>query len=134
MSEAGRPTVLTEELRLKIEDAASLGATIEEIALHSGVHRSTMYRWMKEDEKLKDRIIELQERPILKARKTIVDGLDKPDNAKWYLERKKKVEFSQRTELTGEDGKDLTFNVINYADTGLQVQSKEVPDSTSTSS
>jgi hypothetical protein len=37
-----------------------------------------------------------------------VDGfVDKPDLALKYLERKKKDEFSVRTELTGADGEDL---------------------------
>jgi len=37
---------------------------------------------MDEDNKLKDRIEELQERPILKARQTIVKSLDDPEQAK----------------------------------------------------
>ena len=41
---------------------------------------------------------------FLKARQTVVKALDEPDNAKWFLERKRKKEFSARTEVTGADG------------------------------
>jgi hypothetical protein len=41
----------------------------------------------------------LQERPILKARQTIVKSLDDPEQAKWYLERKRKNEFSTKSEV-----------------------------------
>lgn len=107
MAELGRPTVRNPETDRKIEEAASLGSSIEEIAYHSGIHRATLYRWMQEDEDLKDRIQELQERPILKARQTIVKALDNPSDAQWYLERKRKKEFAQRTEMTGKGGEDL---------------------------
>lgn len=96
---AGRPTVKSEEVVRKIEECAALGSSIEEIAFYVGIHRATLYRWMEEDQELKDRIEELQERPILKARQAIVKALDEPEHAKWYLERKRKNEFSQRTEV-----------------------------------
>ena len=37
---------------------------------------------MEEDPSLKDRIEELQERPILKARQTVVKALEDPDHAR----------------------------------------------------
>mgnify|MGYP003747028611 FL=1 len=96
---AGRKTVKSEEIIRKIEECAALGSSIEEIAFYAGIHRATLYRWMDEDNKLKDRIEELQERPILKARQTIVKSLDDPEQAKWYLERKRKNEFSTKSEV-----------------------------------
>ena len=105
--EVGRPSERTEEVNRKIEDAAALGASIEEIAMYAGIHRATLYRWMQDDEELKDRIQELQERPILKARQTIIKSLENPHDAQWYLERKRKSEFAQRVEQTGDKGKDL---------------------------
>ena len=113
MAELGRPTLKTEEINRKIEECAALGASIEEIAMYCGIWRSTLYRWMEEDTNLKDRIKELQERPILKARQTIVKSLDNPEDARWYLERKKKSEFAARVESTGADGKDLPSPIVN---------------------
>lgn len=115
---AGRPTLRTDEINSKIEEAAALGSSIEEIAFYIGVWRTTLYRWMKEDPELKDRIEELQERPIIKARQTIVKDLDNPERAQWYLERKKKLEFSQRIENETDVKGSLTINTISYKDNG----------------
>lgn len=62
---------------------------------------------MRDDKDFYDRIQELRERPILKARRTVEQSLNTPEGARWYLERKKKLEFSTRSEHTGADGKDL---------------------------
>jgi AcrR family transcriptional regulator len=98
---AGRPTERNDEVNRKIEEAAALGASIEEIAMYCGVHRATLYRWMKDDEELSDRIQELQERPILKARQTVVKHLDDPSHAFKYLEKKRKGEFGNSLEVSG---------------------------------
>lgn len=108
---AGRPTVKSDEINRKIEEAAALGSSIDEIAFYAGIHRATLYRWMEEDEELKDRIHELQNKPILKARQTLVKALDQPQHAQWYLERKRKAEFSPRQEVTGEDGGAMNANL-----------------------
>lgn len=107
----GRPTVRNEEVNRKIEEAAAIGASIEEIAMYSGVWPSTIYRWMEEDSELKERIKELQERPIMKARQTIVKALDDPNHAFKYLEKKKKREFGNELALTGADGGPIENNI-----------------------
>lgn len=106
MAEAGRPTKLDDEVRRKIEEAAALDASVEEIAFYAGVHRATLHRWLQEDEGLRDRIQELRERPILKARQTITKALDDPNYAFKYLERKRRKEFGANVDLTT-DGKEL---------------------------
>ena len=53
---------------------------------------------MKKDKKLSDEMARLKNAVILKARSTIVDSLDDPKNAQWYLERKLKNEFSLKIE------------------------------------
>ena len=93
-----RPTKKTPEIIQKIEEVAALDGSVEEMAYYAGIHRETLYVWMKEDKEFSDRIQELRERPVLKARQTVVKSLDDADIAFKYLERKKKHEFSQRTE------------------------------------
>lgn len=112
VSKVGRPTAMTEEVIRKIEEVAALDGSIEEMAYYAGIHRDTIYAKMKEDKEFSDRINDLRERPILKARQTIVKGLEQPDNARWYLERKKKLEFAQRSELTGKDGGAIEVNSL----------------------
>lgn len=101
---AGRPTKRTKEIMQKIEEVAALDGSVEEMAYYAGIHRETLYAWMREDEDLSDRLKELRERPILKARQTVIKSLDTPEGARWYLTRKKKLEFAERIEQTGAEG------------------------------
>ena len=115
MAEVGRPSKLDDETRRKIEEAAALDASVEEIAFYAGVHRATLHRWIQDDEELRDRIAELRERPILKARQTITKALDDPNHAFRYLEKKRKKEFGNNLDITS-DGDKLSVQVIAYAD------------------
>lgn len=96
----GRPTLLTEEIRSKIDTVAAFGATFEEVAFYIGVHRQTLYRWMADDPDLRYRIEELQEKPVLKARETVVKALSDPAYAFKYLEKKRKKEFGASLDIT----------------------------------
>jgi len=103
----GRPSKMTDEVIRKIEEVAALDGSVEEMAYYAGVHPDTIYAWLKENKVFSDRIKALRERPILKARQTIVKSLENAVTAQWYLERKKKREFAQRQEITGADGEKL---------------------------
>lgn len=103
----GRPTKMTPEVVTKLEEVFALDGTVEEACFYAGISRNAYYEWVKAKPELNDRFEELRQRPFLKARQTIVKNLDQPEHAKWYMERKKKIEFAGRTEMTGAEGKDL---------------------------
>lgn len=103
----GRPTVLTPETIRRLEEVFSLGGTDKEACFYAGIGQSTLYDYQKENSEFSERKEALKNKPILKARQTVVASLDKPESAMWYLERKRKQEFSTRVENTGGDGKDL---------------------------
>lgn len=105
--EVGRPLEFTEDVVSKLEQAFALDSTVEEACLYADISRQTYYLKIKERPELSDRFDELRQRPFLKARQTLVKSLDLPEHAKWYMERKKKTEFANRTELTGADGERL---------------------------
>lgn len=107
----GQPTKLTEETRKKAYEAAALGASVLELAFYVNVSRRTFYNWIKMDEAFAEEIDRLRQKPILKARQTIVKSLDDPSGAQWFLERKLKKEFSTRQEVTGEDGKAISVDL-----------------------
>lgn len=116
MAEVGRPTEFTDEVVKKLEEAFALDCTVLEACFYANISRQTYYNNVDEKEEagskkreLFDRFEELRQRPFLKARQTIVKNLDQPEHAKWYMERKKKLEFAQRQELSGAEGKDLTI-------------------------
>ena len=101
----GRPTVDTPEMRQKIEEAAAYDCSVAEIALYAGISRETFYQIIKKDKRFSDRIEQLRQNPILKARKTVVGALNDPYHAQWYLERKRKDEYSMKTVIEDETSK-----------------------------
>lgn len=108
------PSKLTAENRLKLQEAAALDASVEEMAYYCGVSHQTIYNWFENDVKLFEEIQRLREKPVLLARQTVVKGIkDSYSNAMNYLERKRKKEFAQRIEQTGADGKPLTITFDN---------------------
>jgi hypothetical protein len=96
----------------KLEEAFAIGADIRAACAYADISRQCYYNWIEADPKLQEKFDTLREKPILKAYNTIMKDLDKPDTAKWLLERKRKKEFSTRTELTGEDGKDFPSPIL----------------------
>ncbi len=88
----------TKEVVLKLEHAFSIDATIEEACYYADISRDTYHRWVKKNPKLSDKFERLRQKPILLARQTVVKDLDSPDGARWFLERKKKHEFSTKVE------------------------------------
>ena len=103
----GRPTVMTSDVIAKLEQAFAIDATVVEACSYAEISRDAFYDYLKKEPTFSDRIEDLRNRPILKARQTIVKNLEQPEGAKWYLERKRKNEFAQRQEFTGKDGADL---------------------------
>jgi hypothetical protein len=98
---------LTEDTIRKLEEAFSIDASVKEACYYADISTDTFYRWIKEYPKLSYKLDRLREKPVLKARQTVVKSLDNPDYAFKYLERKKKDEFSPRQELTGKDGESI---------------------------
>lgn len=107
MAKLGRPTKITPLAVKKMEEVFAIGGSDSEACFYANISRQTFYQYLKLHPEFNDRIDALREKPILKARQTIIKNLDEPETSKWYLERKKKSEFSTRTELTGQDGEKL---------------------------
>jgi hypothetical protein len=94
----GRPPKLT-PLKLKqLEEAFALGCSDLEACLYADICKTTLYKYQELNPEFVNRKERLKENPVLKARTTFVGALDQPEYAVKYLERKKKDEFSLRTE------------------------------------
>lgn len=125
----GRPLKFNEEVVKKLEQAFAIGCTVTEACIYANISRETFYNNCKEGTGLYDRFMELRERPVLKARQTVVANLDNVETAFRYLRCKRREEFSERSELTGADGDAININVVNYgANNTPQVQSSGVPN------
>jgi hypothetical protein len=97
-NKGGRPTVMTEDTLQKLEMAFAIGASDIEACVYADIVPSTLYNYQNDNPEFLERKRMLKDRPLLKARQTVVDNLNDPRHAEWYLERKLKNEFSQRTE------------------------------------
>jgi hypothetical protein len=112
--DTGRPTNLTPETISKLEQAWSMGCSDLEACLHAGIGKSALYNYQNAHPNFLERKQILKEKLVLKARSVIANALNNKDEntARWYLERKRKDEFSTRTEQTGKDGASLVQKIF----------------------
>ena len=96
----GRPPEFVDVVN-KLEEAFAIDASIEEACFYANISRQSYYNNVKEGSELFDRFQALRNKPVLKARQTVVKSLDDPNHAFKYLERKKKKEFGPSMELEG---------------------------------
>ena len=111
-NKGGRPSEMSEEKVKKLEEVFALDGTIEEACYYADISKPTYYEWLKKKPELSNRFEALRNRPVLKARGTVVKALDNPVHAFEYLKRKRKSEFSERLEQTGADGQELPTPII----------------------
>lgn len=103
----GRPPKINKDVLAKLEEAFLIGCTDEEACFYSSISVDALYNYQKKHPEFIVRKEQMKQKPFLKARKTIVENLHVPEHAKWYMERKKKVEFAARKEITDADGAPL---------------------------
>lgn len=111
--DTGRKQVVDSDVLQKLHQAFSLGCSDEEASSFAEIAVSTLYNYQKKNPDFLEWKQQLKEKPILKARNTVVKNLDDPKIALEYLKAKKKDEFGTRTEITGIDGTPLTPPIIN---------------------
>lgn len=108
-NKVGRPTKMTEAVIGKLEEAFSMGATDLEACFHADISGDVLYDYQKKHPEFTERKKALKEKLVLKARKNVQDALEEGDKdiSKWYLERKKKDEFSTKsnTDITSKGDK-----------------------------
>jgi hypothetical protein len=87
--------------------AYKIDATDEEACAYAGINAENLKYFQTMHPNFLTIKHTCKQMPCLKARKTVNDALSETDHARWYLERKRKKEFSSRTELSGPDGESL---------------------------
>jgi hypothetical protein len=97
----GKFTKKTEDVVKRIEEAYAMDCSIKEVLIYANISKQTLYNWMEEDKEWKERLDELRSTPFLKARKTVIRGIEENyGNAMDYMKRKKKAEFGDNVDLT----------------------------------
>lgn len=95
----GSPYKMKPEVLAKLQQAFAIDATIEEACFYADIDPSTYYRWKKSSPKQCEQLEALRNTPILAARQTLASAVKAdPQIALKYLERKRKDEFSLKTE------------------------------------
>jgi hypothetical protein len=98
--EVGRPTVITDEVLRKLEEAFALGCTDLEACFYADISKTAFYEYQKDNPEFADRKEQLKQRPILLARTTVVKEIqEKGELALKFLERKAKAEFSPSADI-----------------------------------
>lgn len=110
---------------LKLEEAFSIGCTDEEACTYADISTSSFYNYQKDRPEFQERKARLKDKPILLARKVVVDAIKDKDTdmAFKYLERKRKAEFGTRLDLTT-DGEPLNKITVEFLN-GKQDESQD---------
>ncbi len=98
----GRPTVFGIDTVHKLERAFAIGCTVEEACYLSGVSRSAYYKRIEQDKYFMDKMERAKLFMIIQARHTVCTAIRKGDikTSMWYLERKRKEEFTTNDKYT----------------------------------
>lgn len=110
-----RPTDYSIALVEKLEDAFRDGSSITEACELAGIDRQTYYNWLKDKEGFSAKMEDAQNWVNEIARAVVAQRITRkkdPETAKWWLERRVKDKFSQRSEVTGKDGEQLPTPII----------------------
>lgn len=103
---------MTPETIARLEEVFGIGGTDREACFYADISQQTLYDYQEKHPEFIERKEALKEKPILKARQSVVKALDDPEIALKFLERKKKDEFSVRQEVTFDSKYDDTLKDI----------------------
>lgn len=131
MAEVGRPTDLTDELVKQIKQSILDGNDLKTTANVCGINEGTFYVWHSDNYlKIADKIEGWKRDRKLNLADKNIEGIlglgisDKDslkvvaDMSKFVKETLDKKNYSKRSELTGEDGKDLQPVLVKFIDNG----------------
>lgn len=131
MAKVGRKTKMTEIVVKKLEEAFAMGCTDDEACIYANISRQTLYTYQNNNKEFLDRKELLKQTPILLARQTVIESLKIPQTAQWFLERKKKDEFTARQEIEHNVNVKLDDMRKELSDTIKYVKTKTAQDHTS---
>jgi len=110
-----------------IEPYLKLGYSVHKSCTLAKIPTSTVATWMEKDDSLRKKFESWQNMVSAKARETIAKSItagDKTD-AKWWLERREKKDFSTQ-QIIGGDGEDGQLRIVieRYNEKDMETNSK----------
>lgn len=101
-----------------LREAFEHGCTVEEALCHAEMRKREWLEFLAKNSDFLNELEQMRLKPIVTAKMTAVKALATPKDAQWYLERKKKDEFSTKVENehSGPGGKDLFPVLVKFLD------------------
>jgi hypothetical protein len=110
-----------------IEPYLKLGYSVNKACILAKIPTSTVATWMEKDDSLRKKFESWQNMVSAKARETIARSINKGDkqDAKWWLERREKKDFSTQ-QIIGGDGEDGQLRIVieRYNEKDMETNSK----------
>ena len=103
----GRPSIMTKDVVNKLEIAYTAGANDTQACDFADISRTTLYKYINEQEGFADKIEQWKQRLKLRAKMNIQNAINDgdKDTSKWYLEKTDEAfNPKNKQELTGKDG------------------------------
>jgi len=118
-SNAGRPTVMTEEVIRLLESAFLVGATDLEACVHADISKTSLYEYCQKNDEFAERKETLKNQPTLKAKLIVSTALEDGDlnTAHRVIDRKEGSKVKQ--EITGANGGALEVITFNFIPVGV---------------
>lgn len=112
----GRPPAMTPATIAKLEEAFAWGCSDVEACLWADIAPATLYKYQVKNPKFTERKASLKEKPVLLARKAVVQAIVKGDRnmALAYLDRKRREEFSTKSQVENSGEQSITVNIKKY--------------------
>jgi len=107
----------------KLEQAWAFDCTDAEAASYADISKAALCEYLKRKPEIAERRAALKERPVLFARKSVIDAINSGDAriALAYLERKRRDEFATKTEHVAQVTADVDLSGVS-TDTLKKVQ------------
>ena len=106
MADVGRPTVITEEVLQKLEEAFLNGASDRQATFLANISDGTLYNYIKDNPEFGERKELLKQQIAYQAKCNIAEAIrsnKKIEDSKWYAERKIKKEFGNNVDITSDN-------------------------------
>ena len=103
----GRPSIMTKDVVNKLEIAYTAGSNDTQACDFADISRTTLYKYINEQEGFADKIEQWKQRLKLRAKMNIQNAINDgdKDTSKWYLEKTDEAfNPKNKQELTGKDG------------------------------
>ena len=107
---------MTPEVIKKLEEVFAIDGSIEEACYYADISIQTYYNLVKKNPELLEGFERLRNKPILKARNTIVASLNDPNHAFKYVEKKRRKEFGNEEQQVKVDVNISLRDLLEKAD------------------